>query len=139
TFSLTAQAANGTVAVNPDGTFTYTPNANFNGADSFTFLAHDGLLDSNIAPQHFTVNPVNDAPAGTSTVITTTEDVGHVFSVAEFGFTDRDSNNLLAVEITTTPGTGTLTDNGSAVAPGAFVSAADIAGGLLVYTPPVNT
>jgi Bacterial Ig domain len=139
TYSLGAQAANGVVVVTPDGTFTYTPNANFNGADSFTFLAHDGQLDSNIATEHVTLNPVNDAPSGTSTVITTTEDIAHVFSVAEVGFTDPDSNNLLAVEITTTPDIGALTDNGAAVAPGAFVSAADIASGLLVYTPPINT
>ncbi|TXS88888.1 tandem-95 repeat protein, partial [Parahaliea maris] len=34
--------ANGTVVVNPDGTFTYTPNENFDGSDSFTYTISDG-------------------------------------------------------------------------------------------------
>ena len=42
TYALGAQAANGTVVVNPDGTYTYTPDLNFNGTDSFTFTASDG-------------------------------------------------------------------------------------------------
>lgn len=63
TFSRVSNAAHGTVTVNPDGTFSYTPNADFNGTDSFTFLANDGLADSNVATVSLTVNPVNDAPA----------------------------------------------------------------------------
>ncbi|MEJ0074504.1 MAG: Ig-like domain-containing protein [Alphaproteobacteria bacterium] len=62
TYSRVSQAAHGTVTVNPDGTFSYTPNADFNGTDSFTFKANDGSLDSNVATVHLTVNPVNDAP-----------------------------------------------------------------------------
>ena len=49
TYRLGTQAAHGTVVVNPDGSFTYTPNADFNGTDSFTFLANDGAVDSNTA------------------------------------------------------------------------------------------
>ena len=41
---------------------TYTPDANFNGSDSFTFTANDGQVDSAPAPVDITVNPVNDAP-----------------------------------------------------------------------------
>ena len=41
---------------------TYTPAANFNGADSFTFRVNDGLLDSPVATVAITVTPVNDAP-----------------------------------------------------------------------------
>jgi len=42
-------AAHGSVTVHADGTFSYTPNANYHGADSFTFKANDGTLDSSIA------------------------------------------------------------------------------------------
>ena len=42
TYSLGTQAANGIVVVNPDGSYTYTPNADFNGSDTFTFTANDG-------------------------------------------------------------------------------------------------
>src|SRR6185436_3707401 len=59
---LGAQAANGTVVVNSDGSYSYTPNPNFNGTDSFTFTANDGSVDSNTATISLTVNPVNDAP-----------------------------------------------------------------------------
>ena len=56
------QAAHGTVTVNDDGSFSYTPNANYNGPDSFTFKANDSLLDSNIATENLTISAVNDAP-----------------------------------------------------------------------------
>src|SRR5262249_48171129 len=66
TYSLVDQAQHGTVTVNPDGTYTYTPGENFNGSDSFTFKANDGSLDSNAATVSLTINPVNDAPTITS-------------------------------------------------------------------------
>src|SRR5262249_49435750 len=60
---LVTGPAHGTVTLNPDGTFTYTPSPNFNGIDSFTYKANDGSLDSNVATVTITVNPVNDAPS----------------------------------------------------------------------------
>ncbi len=62
TYALGVQAANGTVMVNTDGTYTYTPKPNFNGTDSFTFTAHDGAGGSDTATVTLTVSPVNDAP-----------------------------------------------------------------------------
>src|SRR5207248_1327893 len=48
---------------------TYKPAANYNGADSFTFKANDGTLDSVLAATFsLTVNPVNDAPTATADV-----------------------------------------------------------------------
>lgn len=52
--------ANGTLSLSANGAFVYMPNANFNGTDTFTYLANDGTLDSNTATVTFTVNPVND-------------------------------------------------------------------------------
>lgn len=49
------------LTLNANGSFTYTPNANFNGTDSFTYRANDGTADSNIATVTI-VNPINDAP-----------------------------------------------------------------------------
>ena len=37
--TLLTSTANGTLSLNPDGSFTYSPNANFNGSDSFTYSA----------------------------------------------------------------------------------------------------
>jgi len=44
------------------GDYTYTPDPDQNGTDSFTFKANDGSSDSNIATVTVTVNPVNDPP-----------------------------------------------------------------------------
>jgi VCBS repeat-containing protein len=59
---LVTQAAHGTVEMSTDGTFTYTPNANYNGPDSFTYHANDGTADSNVATVSISVTPVNDPP-----------------------------------------------------------------------------
>ena len=64
TYSLVTQAAHGSVTVNADGRFVYTPDADFHGSDSFTFKASDGSLDSNIATVDLEVSAVNDAPSG---------------------------------------------------------------------------
>ena len=60
---LVSGPANGGVVLNANGSFTYTPALNFNGADSFTYKANDGVADSNVATVSITVNPVNDPPA----------------------------------------------------------------------------
>ena len=44
---------------------TYTPNANYNGSDSFTYRVNDGSANSATATVSLTVNPVNDAPSFT--------------------------------------------------------------------------
>ena len=134
-------ATHGAVVMNTDGTFSYTPAANFNGTDSFTFRANDGSVDSNSATITINVTPVNDAPSGANATVTTNEDTGYVFGAADFGFSDPNdnpANSLLAVKVTTLPGAGTLTDNGVAVTAGQFVSVADITAGKLVFTPAAN-
>jgi hypothetical protein len=62
-YTVTSQPSHGGVTIigtGPDAT--YTPDANYNGPDSFAFKANDGMLDSNIATVSITVNAVNDAP-----------------------------------------------------------------------------
>ena len=86
--SVVTGPANGTLSINSDGSFSYTPNANFNGIDTFTYKANDGSVDSNLATVTITVNPVNDAPAGTNNTVTTLEDTAYTFAAADFGFTD---------------------------------------------------
>ena len=64
TYSVVAQPTNGTVTVSGT-TATYTPTANSNGADSFTYKANDGTADSNTATASVTVTAVNDVPSFT--------------------------------------------------------------------------
>jgi VCBS repeat-containing protein len=59
---LQTSVSNGSLTLNPNGSFTYTPDPNFNGSDSFTYVANDGSVDSNIATVTITVNAVNDVP-----------------------------------------------------------------------------
>jgi DNA/RNA endonuclease G (NUC1) len=61
TFSVVSGPAHGSVSISGH-TATYTPAPDYNGADSFTFKANDGQLDSNAASVNVQVNPVNDAP-----------------------------------------------------------------------------
>jgi VCBS repeat-containing protein len=57
--------SHGTLALNANGSFTYTPTANYSGSDSFTYRASDGTLTSNPATVTLTVTAVNDAPTVT--------------------------------------------------------------------------
>lgn len=75
--TLTAELVSGpshaaSFTLNADGLFDYTPSANYNGPDSFTYKANDRSEDSNTATVSISVNAVNDAPtitvvAGSST------------------------------------------------------------------------
>ena len=49
TASIVAGAQHGQVSLNADGSFTYTPDADYNGTDSFTYRVNDGEVDSNVA------------------------------------------------------------------------------------------
>src|SRR5258708_4399586 len=130
------------------GKLLYTPAAGQSGAAyaSFTFQVEDdggtanGGANLDSAPRTMTVNVtwVNDAPQGTNHTVTVLEDGSYTFTTADFGFSDPadvPANALLAVQISSLPSAGTLTDNGLAVTAGQFVSAAEIAAGKLLYTP----
>lgn len=63
TASLVTDASHGSLVLNSDGSFNYTPVANFSGADSFSYKASDGTHTSGTTTVSITVNPVNDAPS----------------------------------------------------------------------------
>jgi VCBS repeat-containing protein len=72
TVSLVSNVSNGSLTLNADGSFTYTPDADFNGSDSFTYTVNDGAGTSTVATVTLTVTAVNDAPvalADTATVL----------------------------------------------------------------------
>src|SRR5205814_1876208 len=58
--------AQGTLTLNANGSFTFTPAPNFNGPATFTYKANDGSLDSTTATVTITVTPVNDPPAASN-------------------------------------------------------------------------
>ena len=73
TYSIVSEPSNGTLT--QDGkSIVYSPNANYNGSDSFTYKANDGIDDSNTATVSITVTAVNDAPVSEDISSTTDED-----------------------------------------------------------------
>ena len=86
-------AAQGTVVLNGDGSFTFTPATNFNGAATFTYRATDGALSSNVATVTIAVSPVNDPPVAVGDTVTTPEDTAVVIAAAA-NDTDVDGNTL---------------------------------------------
>ena len=64
----TSTPGHGSVTINNDATLTYTPNANFNGIDSFTYTLSDGNGGSDTGSVTLTVAKVNDLPSGTVTI-----------------------------------------------------------------------
>jgi VCBS repeat-containing protein len=63
---VTGPAQDPNFTLSADGSFTYTPNPDFNGTDTFTYQANDGQAISNVATVTITVNPVNDPPTFTT-------------------------------------------------------------------------
>ena len=70
---LVSGPAHGALTLNANGSFTYTPAADFNGADSFSYKANDTTADSNVATVTLTVTPVDDAPTCDAVSATTDE------------------------------------------------------------------
>ena len=70
-----ADPANGSVQLNTDGTFTYTPNTNFTGSDSFTYEVSDGNGGTDQAIANITISSVNDVPVAADDSFNTDEDV----------------------------------------------------------------
>jgi VCBS repeat-containing protein len=61
--AVATAVAHGSLSLNPNGSFTYQPATNFNGADSFTFSISDGQTNVGPLTVNITVLPVNDAPS----------------------------------------------------------------------------
>jgi FtsP/CotA-like multicopper oxidase with cupredoxin domain len=99
------------------GSFTYTPTGDFNGIDSFTYQANDGLSgpNSNLATVTITVNALNDGPTAVADAYDAIE--GLTLNVATLGVlandTDPDGDGLTAIQGAVVPaGSLTLAANG---------------------------
>src|SRR5439155_128949 len=121
---LVSGPLHGTLTLNANGSFTYTPAVNYNGPDSFTYKANDGTLTSNVATVAITVVAVNNAPdaANDSNTLPYTT----LFRASAPGVlandTDPDGDPKTAV-LVSSPSHGTLTLN---------------ADGSFTYTPAAN-
>ncbi|MCO6454942.1 MAG: tandem-95 repeat protein, partial [Pirellulaceae bacterium] len=123
---LISGPTNGTLTAGADGSFTYTPAANFHGTDSFTYRATDGTAESNTATVTITVRPVNDAPVAVNDAYVTDEDTPLV--IAAPGILGNDSD-LDGDALTVVVGSISGPSHGTVVAN---------ANGSFTYTPAAN-
>jgi VCBS repeat-containing protein len=97
------QGANGSISINGDNTVTYSPAADFNGTDTFTYVVRAteaGIGGDNLdtATVTVTVNPVNDAPVATDDTSTTNEDTAVVIAASTLASNDTDiDGDILSV------------------------------------------
>ncbi|EKA7391802.1 tandem-95 repeat protein [Vibrio parahaemolyticus] len=112
--------ANGTVSVNPDGSVTYTPNDNYHGADSFTYIVTSGGVSESTTVS-VDVTPVNDAPVAKDDTAITDEDTPVTIDVLP-NDTDVDGDKLSIQSATVPEAQGKV----------------EIVDGKLVFTPAEN-
>jgi len=87
---LLDDADNGILALSPDGAFTYAPDANYHGIDSFTYKANDGTADSDTATVSLTVNSVNDPPTDITLDNNTASENNYGAVIGNLSVTDLD-------------------------------------------------
>jgi hypothetical protein len=102
-FSIVEGPVSGTLAGEPPN-LVYRPSAGFSGTDSFSFVANDGTVDSNVSQVNITVLPVNDAPSAEDVEVETNEDEPVAVTLTA---SDPDSDSLTFV-IMSQPSHGTL-------------------------------
>jgi large repetitive protein len=111
---LNLQASSGTVVNNGNGTFTYTPATNANGAVTFTYSVYDGAL-STLATATIAIAAVNDGPvAGAAVVLPAlAEDTTVSITSAQLlaNASDIDSTTLFVQNLVAS--SGTLVNNGN--------------------------
>lgn len=85
--------SSGTTAIVVGNGIMYTPNLNFNGADSFSYTISDGKGGSASATVSVTINPINDSPIAANDSTVTNEDVTSVIAVLS-NDSDVEGNSL---------------------------------------------
>ena len=118
-----ATTQGGTVTLNADGSFTYTPPAGFTGADTFTYTATNGLtpndtalvtINVDAAPSVTATTPVNgatDPPANTNITITFSEAVNVTGDWFQISCATSGTRNVADTAVTGGPTTFTINPN----------------------------
>jgi VCBS repeat-containing protein len=139
-----AIAGIGTLAIEANGHYIFTPEAGFTGKvpNMVYRVGDDGGTPVNDSSQN-TLSievkpPAQHAPTVTPQTVTSDEDQSHIFTAAEFGYQDADHDAFNHITVTQLPSHGLLTLNGVAVTANQQVSKADLDAGHLTFTPIQN-
>ncbi len=113
-------AAQGTLTLNADGSFTFTPASNFNGPATFTYKAKDAAgSESSAATVTITVNAVNDKPTAAANPASLSIDEDAATTPVQLSGADVETAaNDLKFVILELPANGVLTKDGSPLAAG---------------------
>ena len=110
---MVSNVSNGTLVLADNGSFVYTPVADYFGSDSFTYKASDGTLESDIVTVTIVINPVNDWVVANDDEYETM--AGVTLEVAAPGVLDNDvlldPNEIVSLQIVSHPSGGSLTLN----------------------------
>ena len=104
--SVVSAPAHGTVVLNANGTFTYTPATGYSGTDTFTYEVNDGTVNSNVAT--ITMNIAHVAPVANAVTINGTE--GQIAS-GSINATDAITTAILTPSVVSAPAHGTVALN----------------------------
>ncbi|PTP78602.1 VCBS domain-containing protein [Vibrio splendidus] len=131
----------GTLAIEANGHYTFTPEAGFTGkVPSMVYrVGDDGgnpIGDSSQNSLSIEVTPpLQHAPTVTGQTVSTNEDITRTITTSEFGYSDQDGDALQFVTISSIPSHGLLLLNGNAVTANQQISKADLDAGHLTFTP----
>jgi DNA/RNA endonuclease G (NUC1) len=128
TYSIVTPPAHGSLTGNTESR-SYTPSADFNGSDSFTFQVSDGVRTSNISTVTITITDANDAPVAATDSKSTNEDTALNFPDADLTANDSagPANETVQV-LTVTSVTATAATHGSV----------SLSSGAVSYSPDAN-
>ncbi len=105
TAQLISGPSNGTVTLEADGSFTYTHDNSSNGSDSFTYVANDGIADSNIATVNLSID-LNTPPIAALFCDNTDQAISFVGDLNSV-VSDSDGDTLSFTQLTS-PANGTV-------------------------------
>ncbi|SFQ12695.1 VCBS repeat-containing protein, partial [Geopseudomonas sagittaria] len=137
-------AGQGSITINADGSYSFTPAANWNGSfPVITYVVTDGSGANDSSTLTITVDPVNDAPVSSDDSLTIDEDTAVLLTIGDFGnFTDVDGDAITKVRITALATNGSLEyfddTNWNAVLLNQEINKADIDAGKLRFVPGAN-
>jgi gliding motility-associated-like protein len=137
-WSLETNPSHGILIINIDGTFTYTPDTNYNGPDNFSYKLCDTDGSCSSTAVSLTIVPVNDPPVVADVPKSGSEDFNITFTALDFTskYTDIDNDPMSQIQVKNLPAHGLLKLSGVPVNAGDVIALGNLSN--LVFTPDAN-